>query len=403
MKSCHFLLFWIVQLALSWSTTAQAQGELSGQAAIEWRVFPRQAQSPEQHRSYLSVTLQPEYYHKWDNGKQSFTFVPFVRLDQYDKERTHFDIRELTWLKAGEAWELRLGIRKVFWGVTESQHLVDIINQTDLVENPDGEDKLGQPMINLALIRRWGTLDFFVMPGFRERKFPGRKGRLRSDPPVDADQAVYESKRGRGHVDVAARWARTFGKWDVGLSHFYGTSREPRLLPGTDSKGKSVLIPHYDLIHQTGLDLQWTKGQWLWKLEAVRRSGQAGQTGRYTALTGGFEYTLSNVAGSHADVGLIAEYLYDQRGNKAATPFQDDLMAGVRLALNDAQSSEALFGVIVDRHTGASFLNLEASRRLGNRWKFSLEARGFAGARRADPSFGLRRDSYLRLELAVFF
>src|SRR5262249_48821857 len=270
------------------------------------------------------TAVQPEYRYKWENGKQSFTITPFARLDQHDSERTHFDIRELTWLKAGEGWELRLGIRKVFWGVTESQHLVDIINQTDLVENLDGEDKLGQPMVNLALIRRWSTLDLFVFPGSRGRKVPARKGRLRTALPplrVDNDRAVYESGRGRGHIDWAARWSRTFGEWDVGLSHFYGTSREPRLLPDVGGK---ALVPHYDLIHQTGLDAQWTKGKWLWKLEAIRRSGQGAG---FTALTGGFEYTLSNFAGSRADVGLIAEYLYDQRGNNATTPFQDDIMA----------------------------------------------------------------------------
>lgn len=397
MKNHCFLLSWLVLLWLIGATPARAQGEFSGQVAIEWKIFPRQALAPEQQSSYLSVTAQPEYRYKWDKGKQSFTFVPFVRLDQYDQRRTHFDIRELTWLKAGEDWELRLGLRKVFWGVTESQHLVDIINQTDLVENLDGEDKLGQPMVNLALIRRWGTLELFVLPGFRERTFPGRKGRLRTTLPVDNDRAVYESKRGRGHVDWAARWSRTLGAWDVGLSHFYGTGREPRLLPAADGK---ALIPHYDLIHQTGLDAQWTKGKWLWKLEAIRRSGQGPS---FTALTGGVEYTLPNIARSRADVGLIAEYLYDQRGKKATTPLQDDLAVGVRLALNDAQSTEALGSVILDRRSGAAFFNLEASRRLGSHWKFSLEARGVAGAQSADPLFGLRRDAYLQLELARYF
>ena len=60
----------------------------------------------------------------------SFTFQPFIRIDQQDEERSHFDIRELAWLHVGNDWELRTGIRKVFWGVNESQHLVDIINQT---------------------------------------------------------------------------------------------------------------------------------------------------------------------------------------------------------------------------------------------------------------------------------
>ena len=53
----------------------------------------------------------------------------------------------------------------MFWGVTESQHLVDVVNQTDLVENPDGEEKLGQLMVNLTVARSWGTLNLFVAPG----------------------------------------------------------------------------------------------------------------------------------------------------------------------------------------------------------------------------------------------
>ena len=136
---------------------------------------------------------------------------------------------------------------------------MDIINQTDLVEHPDTEDKLGQPMINLALIRDWGTVDLFVLPCFRERTFPGSEGRLLSGGiPIDTDQTRYESGAKEKHVDWAVRWAHYFGDWDIGLSHFSGTSREPRFLSGTDGAGGFVLIPFYEQIDQTGLDMQIT-------------------------------------------------------------------------------------------------------------------------------------------------
>ena len=92
-------------------------------------------------------------------------FSPFLRLDQVDENRTHWDIRELYWLYFSRVWEIRVGVRTVFWGVTELQHLVDVINQTDLVENIDGEQKLGQPMVNLALIHDWGTVELFILTG----------------------------------------------------------------------------------------------------------------------------------------------------------------------------------------------------------------------------------------------
>ena len=381
------------------SATVQA-GEWSGQVGGEYRGFFETPLFAEQHRSYFSAFAQPEYRHSWDNDKQRFAFVAFGRISQYDEARTHADIRELNWQKSGDGYEWRAGIQKVFWGVTESQHLVDIINQTDLVENPDGEDKLGQPMINLTLVRDWGTLDFFVLTGFRERTFPGREGRLRAALPVDTEQAVYESSRGRRRIDYALRWRKSLGDWEVGLAHFSGTSRDPRLQPGIGGDGAPALIPHYDVIDQTSLDVQVTSGAWLWKLETIRRAGQGPA---YAALTAGFEYTISGILDSGIDVGLLAEYLYDDRGVMATTPFQDDIFAGMRLAFNDVSSSEALFGIIADRDSDAYIVSLETSRRFGKSTKLSLEARWFNGIPATDLLYSQRRDDYVQMELAYYF
>ena len=115
--------------------------EWSGNISFEAKYFSQDSLNSSQYNEYGSVSIQPEWFHEWDGGKQSFTFVPFARWDQHDEKRTHSDIRELSWLKVFKESELRVGIRKVYWGVSESQHLVDVINQTDLVENMDGEDK----------------------------------------------------------------------------------------------------------------------------------------------------------------------------------------------------------------------------------------------------------------------
>lgn len=375
-------------------------GEWSGNISLEARLFPSAPVDPRQHGNNLSLAFEPEYYSDWDAGRQSLTFKPFVRLDQHDEERSHADLRELMWIRAAERWELRAGVGKVFWGVTEVQHLVDIINQTDLVENIDGEDKLGQPMLNLAWIFAPGTLDLFVLPRFRERTFPGVEGRLRTQPRVDTDQAVYQSPDRENHVDYAARWSQTLGDWDIGLALFSGTSRDPRLLPGLDSGGAAVLVPHYDLIRQWSLDLQATLGAWLWKLEALHRSGSGPA---YFAASGGFEYTLYGIFESAADLGILMEYMYDERGRSAPVFFQDDLFIGGRLTLNDEQSSELLGGIILDRDNDSHALNLEASRRFGDNWKLAIEARSYGNAPPADPAYALRKDDYLQFELFWYF
>ena len=114
-----------------------AAQELTGEVSLEGRVFMGGA-SRGLAGYNGSVAVEPEWYADWDSGQQTLTVVPFFRLDQHDSRRTHVDIGELSWDLIGDTWELRAGVRKVFWGVTESTHLVDIINQTDLVEDLDG-------------------------------------------------------------------------------------------------------------------------------------------------------------------------------------------------------------------------------------------------------------------------
>ncbi len=391
-------IYALLTLLLLWPLLVTA-GEWSGYISAESRYFPQAPLDPAQAGSGGSLAAQPEYYREWDQGRQSLTITPFARWDQNDSARSHVDVRELLWLKAADSWELRAGIGKVFWGVTESQHLVDIINQTDFVESPDGEEKLGQPMLNLSLIRDWGTLDLFVLPGFRERSFPGRRGRLRPIPYVDTSEPVYTSAKKQGHVDAAARWSHYIGDWDFGLSYFRGTTREPfyRYLPT-----RNVLLPVYDVIDQIGIDIQATLGFWLWKLEAIRRWGQVEP---FNAVTAGFEYTLAGLFDTSADLGVIMEYLYDRRGQWrfTPTPFANDLMLGLRLTPNDEQSTEFLLGIIVDLDEGSRLITLESSRRLGDSWKLTLEGQAFAKLSSNDILYGFRRDNYARMELAWYF
>jgi hypothetical protein len=347
-----------------------------------------------------SLVVEPEYHVMWGDGRDSFTVRPFLRVDSLDSERTHFDVREMHWQRAAPRWELRVGISKVFWGVTESQHLVDIVNQTDLVESPDGEDKLGQPMIKYTTVHSWGIVDLFVLPGFRERTFPGVNGRLRPPVPINTDRALYESGAGAGHVDFAARWSHSAGPFDVGVSYFAGTSRDPRFVPALSPSAEPELVPFYEQIDQVGVDLQATVGSWLWKLEAIRRDGFEGS---FLASTGGFEYTFWGVGGSAVDAGALVEYLWDERGVRATSPFADDLFVGSRLAFNDVQNTSILVGAIVDLDGSGRTILMEAARRLARNWVIEVELRAFAASAPRDPLAWLEADDHVQLSLQRHF
>ncbi len=361
---------------------------------------------PAQHGSQGSLSLQPEWSWVSEDAADTLIFTPFLRLDQADDRRTHGDVRELLWIHAADSWELRTGIGKVFWGVAESNHLVDIINQTDLIENPDTEDKLGQPMVNLALIREWGTLDIFVLPGFRDRTFPGTSGRLRTLPRVDTSSSTYESAAEETHVDLAVRYAHILGNLEYGLHHFHGTSREPefRLQPNGAATGPLVLAPHYAIIDQSGLDALYAWGNLSLKLEAFYRSGQQED---FAAAVGGFEYTsigpLMEAAALPWDLGLLAEYHTDGRGQNMPGPFNHDLFIGTRLSANDAADTRILAGLVCDLSGEGNFLNIEASRRLAERWTLETELRVFWGTGETDPLRFVERDDYFQLSLNRYF
>ncbi|MGV6826789.1 MAG: hypothetical protein ACWA5Q_07415 [bacterium] len=374
--------------------------EFSGNVSIQGRYFTQDALDPRQSDNAISIAAEPEWYWEWDDGNQTFTLTPFARLDSRDSERTHWDIREALWIKVNENHEWAAGIGKVFWGVTESVHLVDIVNQTDLVENPDGEQKLGQPMVRFSTEQDWGTVDLFVLPGFRERTFAGEDGRLRPIPRVDGDQARYESSAENKRVDLAARWSHAVGDWDLGVSGFHGTSRDPLFQLGLDGNER-VLVPYYPVISQVGLDVQATKGDWLWKLETVYRHGFGDED--YMAAVGGFEYTLVGISDTDLDLGLLLEYQYDDRSLSSASPFQDDVFMGMRLTFNDAQSTDLLAGVIQDLDTDGRLFNVEASTRVGDSYRVQIQARFWSNLDPRDPSYVFRDDDYIELDIARYF
>jgi len=380
-------------------------GGLTGYVAAEGRLFLHDPLYPDQEENDGSFAAQPEYFYQWENGAL-FTFTPFGRVDSADPERTHWDIRELYYLYSQDWWSFRFGVARVFWGATEFVHLVDVINQTDLVENIDGEDKLGQPMLQFSSSVDWGSLDIFILPYFREQTFPGPKGRLRPPLVIDTDDAIFESRDKERAKDLAIRYSRTFGDVDVGAYFFWGTNRDPLLVPADyldpNDAGEPRLIPFYERIQQFGLDATWATGNWLWKLEALYRSGYLDP---YYAATGGFEYTFFGFAGSNTDVGVLAEYVYDDRGDAPSMTsiFDNDVFLGFRLTPNDAASTQVLVGVMQDVSDRENAMRVEASRRLGSHWRLSLEAWLFLDTPRDNVIYYLRDDDFLMLELAYHF
>lgn len=389
----------------------------------EFRQFA-QPSSYVDHNQDASLSWQSRLSYSWrdQNGrlKNNITIVPFARYNSQDSERSRFDLQSLSWTTIHNNWEIRSGVRTISWRTTESIHLVDIVNQTDLTGDVDGEDKLGQTMVNIVWSGEWMSVELFALPGFRERIFPGRDARLRGQLPIDQDSVEYESGAEEYRSDFALRTTWLLGDWEIALSHFSGTSREPLFLfdqPGTPNS----LRPYYPVIEQSGLEIQYAAGDWLWKLESIARNGfdlparllvdaaqaNAGQTngdqgdeGQFVAAAGGFEFTWSGLGETGYDLGVLSEYLWDERRD---TVFANDLFVGLRLGLNDIQGTEILLGSIADLDHEESLSFIELSRRVNEYGRIDLTARIFDAAGnsttrlRDSDFFELHDDDYISL------
>lgn len=370
----------------------------SGKLMPEWRYFIDGGQESQQ-LDHWQPSLGAELEFDWQSagGNQRIRFTPYLRLDAQDPERSHADIRELFIRFTEGDWQLTAGINKVYWGVSESRHLVDIINQTDRLDDIDAEDKLGQPMVSLSYRQDWGNVELFWLPVFREQKFSGVKGRLRPNIAI-LDESKYASADGKQHKDIALRYSHQVGDFDVAAYWFEGTDREPKL---TLSQSAEALLPVYGHIKQVAMEVQFTHQAWLWKLEALNRRGQGDD---FIALVGGFEYTYYQVGSGVYDVGVLVEYLRDERGVSApSTLFQDDLFLGVRLGFNDTQNTALLAGVLSDLGGEERSLFVEFERRINSRWSMALEGRFFLSSEISSPQYALKEDSFMTLSLSWYF
>jgi hypothetical protein len=364
--------------------------QLSGWLETELRVFPHDGLYAEQRRTYLALGSELRLTGRV-GGAHHWAVTGFARGDIANGHRSHVELREATWTWRPARWQLRGGILTTFWGVAESNRLVDVVNQRDEREAPDVNAKLGQPGVAFMGPAAGGTLEVLALTYHRPRAFGLGAGRFR--PPTFVDAPLYESAAGRHRLDWAGRWSTRAGALDVGVSHFWGTAREPQFRDGAAPQ------PRYAVVHQTGLDAQLTLGALLLKTEAIRRENDS----TIGAVTAGAEYVFGDVASSGNDVVLFSELTLDERRTRTPTGLDRDLFLAVRWNPNDAAGTELTVGGTLDLTSGAHVVRLEGSRRWSASWRVVGEVHVIGGQRPSEVGYATRRDSFVRAAIARHF
>lgn len=385
----------IASLCFFMASSTSAEIDLRGQAGVESRVFVGYEEY--QHSLYIN----PELHWGKSGTASSFSFSPYIRLDNLDSERSRGDIRELNWSYQASSWRVSLGIDEIFWGATESKHLVDVINQVDAAGSFRNDEKLGQPMAQLGLTKDWGVIEFYLLPLFRERQFPAQGAPFSFPIPVDFEDPLYQSKHERRHVDTAVRASTVIANADIGVSLFKGTNRKPKFIFGGLPDETPKLRPYYDQIQQIGIDAQIDISGWLLKLEAIERKDSLGTS---SAVALGFEYVLSTIADLPADLGIMFELAHDSQPAIIPPESASEAFLGLRLSLNNAASTEYFIGLNQDLdYSGSKAGTFVASRRIGDRYRIEGKAWYFSGDDLLEPGFFFREDDFVQIAVKRYF
>ncbi|KHT63469.1 malate transporter [Photobacterium gaetbulicola] len=386
---CRFLLT-ALTLCFTHSTSAEWQSE--GFVGITADVYKDNAKSGQCCSTLANRALFSPRLLWWNDSGWAATISPYIEYEAQSKQG-FINIREANLAYTSDSIEWLIGYGVVYWGVAEVYQPVNIVNQYDGRIALGYEEKVGQPMLQARLLPEWGDVQVLLLPFFQPRQFRAPEQRRSLTKPVSND-VLYPN--GENAVDAAVRIGFWQNALDVGISAFYGNSREPLLIEQTNNWQAS-----YANVFQLGTELQWTQNDLLLKWESTYRKGEGRD---YASLVAGFEYSVYGFSFSQGQLGLIAEYTWDNRDTSApATIYNNDIFLGLRWQTNDIRNTELLLSGLFDLEQTSPIYKLTASGRINEHWKWVAEGYYLSSIANNTPIAYLNNDSYFSISAEYYF
>ena len=364
-----------------------------------------------------------------------------------------FDVSKAYIEGAAGRFRYLVGSNVVHWGVAEAANPVNVINQRGSFFETDEEQRLGQPMAVLSFnTGAYGSFSFYALAGIREVDYPSSAERLRFNAVPDDSRTIFEDK---DDVDFALRHTNTIGfsdsSLDYGISLFSGTDRAPVYLPGCSFRSASVSEPtcatvnsdirstyealspsgndplaqqvfdnaspatqgflasgdsvgsiaYYQELHQIGLELAYTTGDWQLKFEGAQKF-----TERENYFSGviGAEYSFGDAFHTGGDLRAAMEYIYDDRSIRQPQTFLDnDVFATVRYDFNDLRDTSIAMSGLYDTQTDSNLVNVNLSFRLSDSARVELSSTFIDASDPVDPLTSLDGDDFFEVGVKYFF
>ena len=397
-KLCFLVYFFLLALY-----SAELDWEINSEIGLEIKEFHKKEAYSDQKNTY-SGFIKSEIFIDFKNDIE-FLMEPYFRYDHHDKNRSLFNFKENNFTYYYNDIQVKAGISEVFWGITESKNLVNIINVKDVADG-DQKAKLGQSLLAFSnYSEKYGSLDFYYLPFFKNSSQIGQTGRLRLSRPIENYDIVYEGGAGSKVPSWAIKWENSFGMLDFSLQGFRGNSRES----STIAKLENLQLKYfqgYERISQLGTYLQLISGPIIYKLEAIKRNGQKNAKNireNFYSYTLGMEYLINNLFENKWDLTSLIEYHNDDRNNDSTDIFQNDLFLATRLNFNDTDGTEFLTSITLDTDGGGNTSTLELSSRITDNIRVTGSYNAYWSVNEKDILYSFRRDNYFLINITNYF
>jgi len=328
----------------------------------------------------------------------------FARHDEADRGRSAFFPEEawVQWRK--DRLSLRAGWDLLNWTATEAFHPADLVNSRYFDSNVENFEKIGEFMFQARIKVGQGNVTAYVMPHFASPIFPSSRSRLSFLPAGFSLGEPYWVRRSGNVADKpwgfqwALRVQQLIGDADVSL---HIMQHQDRFHPWVDPL-TTGLRPVFLPLTQVAGTYQQVFGAWVVKVEAAYRSFdhdaanaalstpfEAAQIPNrdHAIAAAGLEYGVSlDSLGWDTIYFLEAQSIFFEGGDlsgdreirRSLNLFQRDVLAGVRVDLQDEDSTTLNLFVAMDLERRREvFANLGASRRLGETFTISAGVRFF--------------------------
>ncbi|NVK43535.1 MAG: hypothetical protein HWE39_20000 [Oceanospirillaceae bacterium] len=374
-------------------------GPPRGNLALDVAAYPDEPLFEDQNDSVLQSSLSASI--DWTarlSRDVRFDLSARGRVSADTEDRLFGDIKEgLLRFRVADT-DFKAGVVQENWSVLEAWNPVDIVNQRDLVEDYQGDAKLGQPGVTATTVYNDWVLSAFVLPYSRERRIAEGEDRLRNLP-APVQDAVFED--GQGRSSLALRGQYRLGDFDLALSYFRGHAREPIYRPIIDREGLSGFDEVYESISQTGVELLYVIGDSVLKGEVIYRSADSDE---FAAAGIGSETTFNQLTNGFDSITLYLEGYYDGRNDRAAlTPFQRDVYVGARYNRNDVYDSLVDVRVTHDLEFHSNLVDIRASRRFGKQQTLELQLLAPLSVDNDRALQGYENDQRAKLSWAWYF